>query len=67
MERVRPCIVVVRLVVQASTVLQPFFFFAMLVLNNEYFLTGTPRRHTRKTSGMYDSDRVSNGMFLKSI
>lgn len=34
----------------------------MLVINDKYFLAGTPRLHTRKTSGMYDSDRASNGM-----
>lgn len=34
----------------------------VLVLIGKYCLTGTPRRRTRKTSGMYDSDRASNGM-----
>lgn len=34
----------------------------MFGLNDKYFLTGTPRRRTRTTSGMYDSDKASNGM-----
>lgn len=64
MERVRLRTGVVRLVVQASVVLQ---LSAESVLNDKSFLTGTPRRHTRKTSDLYDSDRASNGMCEKHL